>query len=235
MPEFMVMILANEAEEGQLAPSETRALVEGHSAYERSLRAASAYLDGARLRPSAEGRRVSVRDGQLRVEAGPFPETPLSGYYLVQAASLDAAVELTHKCPLAPGTALDVRPLLKGEIKPEKASQPGRIFAFTVLGNAASEAAWVEVMDRIDDRTRGHFAVDQFLGGVRLDAPGRGRRVTAVGGKRTVFDGPFLESKEVIGGVFFMRLATLEEAVRWASESEFMHHGTLEVRELWRS
>src|SRR4051794_8870513 len=109
MPDYMVMILANEAEEGQLPPSEIKALVEGHSAYERKLRSASAYLDGERLRPSSEGRRVSVRDGQTRVEAGPFAETPLGGYYLVQAESLDAAVALTEQCPMPPGTSLDVR------------------------------------------------------------------------------------------------------------------------------
>lgn len=38
MPEFMVMILANETAEAQLAPSETKALVEGQSTYERELR-----------------------------------------------------------------------------------------------------------------------------------------------------------------------------------------------------
>ena len=81
MPQFMVMILENEAEERKLAPSETKALVEGHSAYERNLRAASAYLDGGRLRPSAEGKRVGNRDGQPRIEAGPFGDKALSGYY----------------------------------------------------------------------------------------------------------------------------------------------------------
>ena len=59
MPEFMVMILANEAEESRLSPVETQALLEGYAAYEQALRTASAYLDGERLRPSAEGRRFA--------------------------------------------------------------------------------------------------------------------------------------------------------------------------------
>jgi hypothetical protein len=235
MPQFMVMILANEAEEAQLAPSETKALVEGHSAYERKLRAASAYLDGERLRPSAEGRRVSARDGQARVETGPFAETPLAAYYLLEAENLDAAVALTKECPMSPGTSLDVRPLMKGDVKPEKASRRGRVFAFAVLGSDASEQGWIDVMDRIDASTRDHFPVDRFLGGVRLHAPGRGRRVTGVGSHRTVFDGPFLESKEVIGGLFFMPMSTLEEAVTWASQTEFVKYGAVEIRELWRS
>src|ERR1700689_4295182 len=103
MPQFMVMILENEAEGLKLAPSETRALVEGHSAYEQKLRAGSAFLDGERLRPSSEGRRVSSRDGQPRVDAGPFGDKVMSGYYVLEADGLDAAVRLADACPVAPG------------------------------------------------------------------------------------------------------------------------------------
>lgn len=227
MPEFMVMIMANEAKDARLAPTVTKGLVEGHSAYERALRAAAAYLDGERLRPSDEGRRVSAHG----VQPGPFGDPALAGYYLVKAESLDAAVALAEKCPMSPGTTLDVRPLMKGTVKPDKASQQGRVFAFAVLGNAASEQGWIDVMDRIDATTRDNFPVERSLGGVRLHAPGRGRQVTPA----AVFDGPFLESKEVIGGVFFMRMATIEEAVQWARASEFVQHGAVEIRELWRS
>ncbi len=90
-------------------------------------------------------------------------------------------------------------------------------------------------MDRIDAGTRDTFPSDRFLGGARLHAPTQGKRVTATGGRRAVFDGPFLESKEVIGGIFFMRMSTVDEAVRWAGQTEFMKHGALEIRELWRS
>src|SRR5271154_2726856 len=92
MPEFMVMVLENETEEGKLAPSETKALVEGHSAYEGKLRAVSAYVDSGRLRPSSEGRRVRNRDGQARIEAGPFGDNAMSGYYVLEAEKLDVAL-----------------------------------------------------------------------------------------------------------------------------------------------
>jgi hypothetical protein len=235
MPKFMVMTLESEAEDRKLAPAETKALVEGHSAYERKLRAASVYVDGERLRPSSEGKRASSRDGQLRIEGGPFGDKALSGYHVLEAEGLDAAVKLAEDCPLSPGAELDVRPLMKGSLQPDKTSQQGRVFAFAVLGNAPSEQGWIEVMDRIDESTRDHFPTEPFLGGVRLQEPGRGRRVASVGGRRAVFDGPFLESKEVIGGLFFMRMASVDEAVDWASRSEFVKHGALEIRELWRS
>jgi len=229
------MILENEVEERKLAPSETKALLEGQSAWERELRAVSAYLDGERLRPASEGRRVSRRDGQLRVDRGPFGERALSACYVVEAEGLDAAIKLAEKCPLAPGAELEVRPLMKGALQPDRANRRGRLFAFAVLGSAPSERSWIEVMDRIDESTRNHFAPDRFSGGIRLQEPARGRGMASAGGRRAVFDGPFLESKEVIGGLFFMRMADLQEAVEWAGGSEFMKHGTLEIRELWRS
>jgi hypothetical protein len=231
MPEFMVLLLANEAEDDRLRPVEMKELVEGHSAYERSLRAAGAYLDGERLRPSSEGRRVSTRDGRIHVEVGPFGDAPLGGYYLVRADDLAAATALAAQCPRSPATSLDVRPVLGSHVRPEKASERGHVFAFAVLGTAATEQGWIDVMDRIDVETRDGFPGERMLGGLRLHAPGRGRRVTAT----AVFDGPFLESKEVIGGLFFMRMATLEAAVHWAIQTPFVVHGALEIRELWRT
>jgi hypothetical protein len=234
MSQFMVMI--HESEAAPLSAADTRALIEEHAAYEQTLRAASAYLDGVWLRPSAEGRRVLGRDGKVVTDPGPFDDKVLSRYYVLEAASLDAALALAQTCPLSPGAELDVRPVMKGDAGRDKTSQRGRVFAFAVGGHAGDERAWIEVMDRIDESTRGDFG-ERFLGGVRLDAPGRGRRIGAAasGGRRAVFDGPFLESKEVIGGLFFMRMQSVDEAAAWATESAFVKHGSLEVRELWRS
>jgi hypothetical protein len=232
MPDYMILIRENETEQQRLAPADTRALVEGHAAYVKQLKAAGAYRDSERLRPSAEGKRVHPG----KVEAGPFGDEPaIAGYYLVKADSLDAAVALAGPCPMAPGDTLDVRPLMGGDVRADKTSRQGKTFAFAVLGNAASEDAWVALMDRIEADTHDGFPDERFLGGVRLEAPGRGRQIASRGPKRTVTDGPFLESKEVIGGLFFMRMADLDEAVRWAGTTRFMKHGALEIRELWRS
>jgi hypothetical protein len=235
MPQFMVMVLEDEAKTRDLPPSETKALVEAYSAYERKLRAASVFLDGERLRPSAEGKRVTLHDGSPHINPGPFGDKALSGYYVLEATGLDAALELAEACPLPPGAELDVRPIMKGSHRPDKTREPGRVFAFAVLGNAPSEQSWIDVMDRIDESTTDAFPAGRARGGVRLLEPGRGRRVSSTGGRRAVFDGPFLESKEVIGGYFFLRMASMGEAVDWASRSEFAKHGTLEIRELWRS
>jgi len=215
MPEFMVLVMANET--ADLAPAATRKLIEDQAAYEQALRDAGAYLDGERLRPSNEAYRVSAD----RTVRGPFADPILTSYYLITAESRDAAVALARTCPVAPGTTLDVRSVMKGSIHPNKTSQQGHVYAFGVLGAAANEEGWIAVMDRIDASTRDAFPAERSLGGVRLHAP--------------MFDGPYLESKEVIGGVFFLRMHAIEEAIEWARGTEFVRHGAVEIRELWRS
>ena len=56
---------------------------------------------------------VSVRDGRTIVTDGPFAETHehLGGYYVVDCANLDEALELAALCPLAEVGSIEVRPL----------------------------------------------------------------------------------------------------------------------------
>src|SRR5689334_16949613 len=207
MPQYMIMIVADAAQ--QRSPAQLRAFVEGRAAFEQTLRAAGTFREGERLRPASEARRVRVRDGATQIEAGPFEDASLDGYFIVGTESLDAALAIAGACPLPPGATLEVRPVARGFLEPERSHRQGRTFAFAVLGNAPTERAWIETMDRIDAASR--FPDDRWAGGVRLQEPARGRVVKSVGGHRTHFDGPFLESKEVIGGLFFLRTFTLEE------------------------
>jgi hypothetical protein len=177
------------------------------------------------------------RDGEhLRVEEGPLGDdgVALAAYYWVDASSVDDAAQLAVAYPALASDDIDVRPVMKGTIPADKDTRPGKIFAFAVLGNAASEDEWRQVMDRIDAETHQYLPAS-LVGGVRLEPPTTGRRIATRGDRRAMFDGPFLESKEVIGGLFLVRMMTIEEAVRWASESRFVVHGALEIRELWRS
>ena len=49
-------------------------------------------------------------------------------------------------------------------------------------------------------------------------------------GKRIVTDGPFIESKEVIGGYYVIDVANLDEALDWAARIPNVHFGAVEVR-----
>jgi hypothetical protein len=64
----------------------------------------------AGLRPSAEGVRVRLRDGQLSVRDGPFIESKevIGGYAILEAASKPEAVELTRRFLKVHGTRWDI-------------------------------------------------------------------------------------------------------------------------------
>ena len=237
MTEYLVMTLEDEQAHASQPPKAMSELIEQSAAYADELRRAGRLKDCGHLRRSSEGKRVRRQGDALGVLGGPFAEEgkALGGYYWVDASSVEDATAIASRAPVLPGDAIEVRPVMKGMCPKDKEAKPGKLFATAVLGSAKTEAAWVEVMDRIDQETRGRFPEACFLGGVRLDPPGRGRRVAKRGESRATFDGPFLESKEVIGGLFFLRMTRIEDAVRWAGETPFVLYGALEIRELWRT
>ncbi len=71
-----------------------------------------------------------------------------------------------------------------------------------------------------------------FKNGTRLAAdPGKVMR--APGGKPSVTDGPYSETKEVLGGFYVIEAASYEQAVELAMDHPHLQFGTVEVRQLW--
>jgi hypothetical protein len=237
MSDYMLIVMEDEGAHASADPKSTATLIEKRAAFADGARRAGTLADAGRLRPSREGKRVRRVGGRVEIADGPFAENgrALGAYYCVKADSAEAAAKIAAECPVLEADEIDVRPIMKGNVDPEKQGKPGKIFAFGVMGNAPTEEGWVEIMDRIDASSRESFPTTGRCGSVRLQPPKMGRRVATEGGRRAIFDGPFLESKEVIGGIFFIRMTSIEEAVRWASESAFVDHGAVEIRELWRS
>jgi hypothetical protein len=76
--------------------------------------------------------------------------------------------------------------------------------------------------------------------GVLLDASGlqpsaKGWRVKYAGGKRTIVDGPFAETKELIAGYTLIRVTSRDEALDWARRfpNPTDADGEIEVRQLY--
>ena len=63
-----------------------------------------------------------------------------------------------------------------------------------------------------------------------LHPPSTGARVKFKGGKPTVIDGPFAETKEVIGGYWMIEVGSREEAIAWASRCPASDNEVIEVR-----
>jgi hypothetical protein len=65
-----------------------------------------------------------------------------------------------------------------------------------------------------------------------LHPPSMGARVSFSGGKPQVIDGPFIETKEVLGGYWMIQVKSKEEAVAWASRCPASDNEIIEVRQV---
>ena len=67
-----------------------------------------------------------------------------------------------------------------------------------------------------------------------LNPAARGARIAVANGKRYVVDGPFAESKELVGGFYLIEVSSLDEAIQWAlrAPSGFGKDDILEIRQL---
>lgn len=95
-------------------PQAGEAAMEEWFAYTQALAAAGVLLGGDALHGVDQATTVRVRDGERLTSDGPFAETKeiLGGYYLIDVADLDAALEWASKVPLAPFGSVEVRPLV---------------------------------------------------------------------------------------------------------------------------
>jgi hypothetical protein len=70
------------------------------------------------------------------------------------------------------------------------------------------------------------------LGWDGLHPPAKGTRVKFAGGKPKTVDGPFTESKELIGGYWMIQVKSKEEAVEWAKRAPMLDGDIIEVRQV---
>jgi hypothetical protein len=68
-----------------------------------------------------------------------------------------------------------------------------------------------------------------MLAGEGLQPTSKGARVRFAGSKRTVIDGPFTESKELIAGFWLWEVKSLDEAIEWVKRCPNPHPGESEI------
>jgi hypothetical protein len=74
-----------------------------------------------------------------------------------------------------------------------------------------------------------------MLAGEGLQASSKGKRVKFSGTKRTVIDGPFTESKELIAGFWLWQVRSMEEAVEWLKRAPFDGGEEVEIRQVFEA
>jgi hypothetical protein len=74
-----------------------------------------------------------------------------------------------------------------------------------------------------------------LLAGEGLQASSKGARVTFSGSKRSVTDGPFAETKELLAGFWMIEVKSKAEAIAWASRVPFADGEVVEVRQVFEA
>jgi hypothetical protein len=87
----------------------------------------------------------------------------------------------------------------------------------------------INAMGRYNDEL---IAAGVLLGGEGLHASRDGARVSFDGDDRSVVDGPFAETKELLAGFWMLEVSSKEEAVEWARRAP-LQYGQIEVRQVF--
>jgi hypothetical protein len=203
---------------------------------------------GVKVRTAA--RKTTVVDGPF-AEAKEL----VGGFWLIQAKSQDEAVEWARKVPFKEGEIeirglfeledFPVDPVeqaggWRDQEKEARAAaaqpfatlnprQPGtrrymlmlKADRLTESGATPSEKVLAEMGALMEDLTR----QGALLAGEGLKPSAQGKKVKFAGGKTTVIDGPFAESKELIAGYLILQAKTPAEAQEWARRWLEIHAG----------
>ena len=111
---FLFLIHGDTEAEAAMAPEERRAIVEQHMAYGAMLRERGAHAGGEALEDTSAWAVVRPSRPPI-VTDGPFSETKeaIGGFYLVDCATREEALELAAQVPVTPNVAVEVMPCVE--------------------------------------------------------------------------------------------------------------------------
>jgi hypothetical protein len=236
---FMMLVKATKDFEAGVLPDE-KLLADMAKYTEELIKAGALLAPGERLEPSSQGVRVRYANREFTVTDGPFAETKelIAGFCLIQAKSLAEAVEWAKRVPLQDGE-VEVRQLFELDDFPvdpaeqpdgwrEKEEQlraappprkPGTTRYLGLLkADRDTEAGVLPDEKLLADM--GAFMEEGvksgvFLSGEGLQPSSKAARIRYSGNQRTVIDGPFAETKELIAGYAILQFTSKAEALEW--------------------
>jgi hypothetical protein len=191
---------------------------------------AGALLAGEGLRASSHGVRLRFAAGRRTVLNGPFEADNelIAGFSILRTRSLEDAIEWATRQARVLGplenVEIDIRPVTEPwdigmgaaptDVSTRRYMVLRKATASTEAGVAPSSSQRAELARLIDETARsGVHLVSETMSPSR-----RGRRYRNSRDGTTVHDGPFTESKEMIGGYVVVSAASLAEAGRWAAQ-----------------
>jgi len=198
-----------------------------------------AFVAGEGLRPSSERTHVSYKAGKREITDGPFTEAKelVGGFALMRVRSKQEALDWCDRFAAVTG---DVELILGPVVEPwdlgmmpKPKNPPLRVLSIMQQRSDDDKPPTQEEMVKmgalIEEMT--NAGVMQATGG--LTSTRHGARILFDGKKRTVIDGPFAESKELVAGYAILDLPSKAFAVEWALRfGEIVRVHEVEVRQM---
>lgn len=228
-------------------PEEWTSCVVKSSGICHELAAKGQFMGAAPLHPVATASTARVRDGQKLITTGPFAETTeqLGGYYVIDVPNLDDAIAIAARLPPAQKGTVEIRPIQPAEGLPvEKSAIPLQAadpslkqFMFLCYDdeNYWKAQGQSEHLAAIADAVAITHELDaqgRFLCASPLRESSTATCVRVRNEQRIVTDGPFTETREVLGGYYLILAHTLDEALQTAARHPGLRAGAVEVRQV---
>lgn len=236
---FMVMHKMTEEMEKGLPPEP--GIIEGVGKLIEEGASKHVFVSGEGLQPSSQRTHVVYKGGRRTVTDGPFTEAKelVAGFALMTVRSKEEALSWCDRFAAANGGDVElfmgpvVEPWDIG-LMPRPENPPLRVLSL-LQANKMTDTDTPpapQMIARMDalvaEMTKA--GVLQATGG--LASTKKGARIRFKGGKHTVIDGPFTESKEMVAGYAILELPSKAEAIEWALRfGEIVKVNEVEVRQ----
>ncbi|WP_018177261.1 YciI family protein [Jongsikchunia kroppenstedtii] len=108
---YVLTINNAEPAEGEIPADAIAQMEQAFDVYAKALASAGVFVAAEILQPVAATTTVTRRDGELRVQDGPFADTKevLAGVFVIDVPDLDAALAWAEKCPATQYAVIEVR------------------------------------------------------------------------------------------------------------------------------
>ena len=111
---YLLLIYGDEKAWDDAGPDAMGEMMQEYDGFTKWLSASGALVAAEALEPTSQATTVRVRDDQTMTTDGPFAETKeqLGGFYLIEAANLDDAIEAASRIPGAKVGSIEIRPIV---------------------------------------------------------------------------------------------------------------------------
>jgi len=228
---YLTLLYDDETNDAEPGTPEFDLMMEGYAAFDEL--AGPSIRGGEALLPTSTARTVRHDGDQVRITAGPFAEATevLGGFFVLEADSLDEAIEIARAIPAATTGGIELRPMVEWTDRSGSA-QGGQRWVCTIHGPAA--AADDPTSDKWNDGAAEHGRFAELAGAAVFSAgavrPASSATTIRVrDGELLVSDGPFAEGSEVVGG-FYVLAGDEDAVVALAEKIPVSPGGAVEIR-----